>query len=282
MGFGSDPLTERIMFGYRYSEYDSLTAEMKNSGDRRALREKGIMLIRPDNVTESDFDASLTLKALLNQDGMDETSAVTDRYPPINTLVLPFSNMLNIHEDLEELLLNNGHDMEHIDLTGTCMIVDNTMLDIISEKCSMLEFFCFGIDNRYFMDYCISIGAVIRMVRGCPKLRMLRILHRLCGGGSNSDSSKKMDKNNEPSNGAGKLSKALCKEGFALKCVEGANECKKEISLEDHSMFWRADCEDELISASWYERFDEDEGEVAGRGEQQRREFYRKHYYGWQ
>merc|ERR1712238_584732 len=96
----------------------------------------------------------------------------------------------------------------------------------------------------------------------------------------------KMDKNNDPSNGAGKLSKALYQEGFVLKCVEGANECKKEISLEDHSMFWRADCEDGLISASWYERFDDDEREGVGAGaeggEQQRREFYRKHYYGWQ
>jgi hypothetical protein len=170
--------------------------------------------------------------------------------------------MTDINMEVKNLLKGpSGPTLRHLDFTGTVRAVDDDTFDIIARKCPNLEFFSFGQDNRYYpADDDVSIHAFSRMIRACPNLKFLRLWHP-CG-----------TQGLDPSDPVGTIAQALRKEGFVLKCVPDAAEIKNKIALEDPVHFWRADCEDGLISASWYQRF---------KNEVEENEFFPRHFCGW-
>jgi hypothetical protein len=253
--FETDPLAARMYLGYCISEFSILAAITKAFPPGPALRKDGVywgvtIICDQPNVARP-------------QGGMKPNQIVAEskKDPPLRKLVLPTHEEMNHQKDAFRRVIAgpSGPTLEHINLIGTAAVVNDKILELIAERCQNLEFFGFGQDNRYIPRDDITIVGLVKLASSCKKLRFLRIVHRCKGNLDSSDRE-------------GLICKALTREGFILRFIPDAEEAKRELALDLEGEFWRADIEDGLMSASWYERFESN---------QQKKQFFAKHFPHW-
>ena len=127
-----------------------------------------------------------------------------------------------------------------LDLTGCAYAVDDAVLRALGRGCCReLASLAFGCDNLNLQPLDVTSEGLQACARGCPKLRVLRVLHRTRSG--------------DPSDPDGAVARALQACGLRLRCCAGAEFFCASLKDDAHQ-FWRATVESGTTSACWFER----------------------------
>jgi len=266
---GATRLQRRIALGYKESEHSVLLSEME-AGRRRVL--ESTTLAVPPLPSGSEAPPGTVLEKNLDGFIRSKSTAIRD----LRFVIIPYANQ-PIEPRVTALLRGCHGTIEHLDLTGSCYITDS-ILNLLADRHPGLEYLAFGQDNRYYpADDKVTLPALQSLLERCTELKFLRIFHPILdvgtggsgagagpasssGGGRSNNNKKKIKgkkaagtkKALDPTEGP--VRELLESHGFCRKVVPFASAMKREgaDALLDH--FWRADVEDGLISATWYQR----------------------------
>lgn len=241
----------RMCLGYRESEFSMLLVELQVTS--KASRDT--LAVSPGLPDEygSSYYTEADLDKLVRKFSADNS-------PALQSIIIPYAQDREKIQHTLTTLLARHKTVEHVDLTGSSAVLNDEIMDLLKQQ-PHLEYLTFGQDNRYYpLDYEVSLAALQSLVQQCTNLKFLRIFHPI------GDKKTPLDPTKGP------VKDMLLAEGFIQGQVPEAEKIRQYSITENPTQFFRVDCEDGLISATWYERFvDNDELKA----------FYRKHFAAW-
>ena len=235
--FGYTVLEARMIGMYRAGEFNVLVAEAREKGS--SSQELTMPAAGASEFTVSPgVDATNTMAGVLVD--------VAALCPKLEVISLPFvEGMRHVPScDLVKLIATSGAaSLRVLDLSGIPNLVNDAVLQELANSCAQsLEQFSCGLDNvhlsrRSVLD--ISEAGLKRLVQACTLLKFVRFLQPCrCG---------------HPLDEKGTIYKVMSCHGFHKRTARGAEEVRADL-VKDERSFWRVDCEDDVVSASWYQR----------------------------
>ncbi|KAK3268699.1 hypothetical protein CYMTET_22808 [Cymbomonas tetramitiformis] len=226
--------TARMALNYRDGEARILASELEHEhGSPNQLSDKLIPLPSPDATT-------LAVSPAENVCGLNDTylEEVGSNCPSLEVFCLSFNQYQPLPTAIFRII-DSCPKLRVLELAGQAYAVNDAVLQALATKCKELEILSFGQDNSELEPLLVTASALSHVANSCPSLRIVRMLHSCLDG--------------DPTDKGSEVALALSRRGFSLKFAPDAKHIRK--TMQNNSFhFWRADCEEGLMSAAWYER----------------------------
>lgn len=226
--------TARMALNYRDGEARILASELEHEhGSPSQLSDK---LIPLPSHTATNLAVSPAEKVCgLNDTYLEE---VGSNCPSLEVLCLSFNQYQPLPSAIFRIV-DNCPKLRVVELAGQAYAVNDAVLQALAKRCKELEILSFGQDNSELEPLLVTAGALSHLANSCPSLRIVRMLHPCLDG--------------DPTDRGSRVALSLSRRGFSLKFAPDAKHIRKAMK-NDLFHFWRAECEEGLISAAWYER----------------------------